>query len=91
MFKKLSRIAISNLLSTINSYKYDGTVLLNVSYDVWRGKTPSVGTVLDLVEAQPMSARTFNFGVYAGCLKELNCGEIKYGGDSDACDHQFTH
>jgi AraC family transcriptional activator of pobA len=36
-------------------------------------------TVLDLSKAQPMPARTFNFGVYAVYLKELNCGELKYG------------
>ena len=36
-------------------------------------------TVLDLSKTQPMPARTFNFGVYAVYLKELNCGEIKYG------------
>jgi AraC family transcriptional activator of pobA len=36
-------------------------------------------TVLDLSKAQPMAARTFNFGLYAIYLKELNCGELKYG------------
>ncbi len=36
-------------------------------------------TVLDLSKAKPMPAKTFNFGVYAVYLKELNCGEIKYG------------
>jgi len=36
-------------------------------------------TVLDLSQAQPMPARTFNFGVYAVYLKELHCGELKYG------------
>ena len=36
-------------------------------------------TVLDLSKAMPMPARTFNFGLYAVYLKELNCGEIKYG------------
>ncbi len=29
-------------------------------------------TVLDLSKAQPMPAKTFNFGVYAVYLKELN-------------------
>jgi AraC family transcriptional activator of pobA len=36
-------------------------------------------TVLDLSKAKPMPAKTFNFGLYAVYLKELNCGEIKYG------------
>jgi AraC family transcriptional regulator, transcriptional activator of pobA len=36
-------------------------------------------TVLDLSKANPMPAQTFNFGLYAVYLKELNCGEIKYG------------
>jgi hypothetical protein len=36
-------------------------------------------TVLDLSKARPMPARIFYFGLYAVYLKELNCGEIKYG------------
>lgn len=36
-------------------------------------------TVIDLSKAKPMPATTFNFGLYAIYLKELNCGEIKYG------------
>ncbi|WP_413511681.1 helix-turn-helix domain-containing protein [Myroides odoratus] len=36
-------------------------------------------TVIDLSKAAPMTAKTFNFGVYAIYLKELNCGELKYG------------
>jgi AraC family transcriptional activator of pobA len=36
-------------------------------------------TVLDLSKAKPMPAKTFNFGLYAIYLKELNCGELKYG------------
>lgn len=36
-------------------------------------------TLLDLSKAEPMPARTFNFGLYAVYLKELNCGELKYG------------
>lgn len=36
-------------------------------------------TVLDLSKAKPMDARTFNFGLYAVYLKELECGELKYG------------
>lgn len=36
-------------------------------------------TVVDLSKAKPMPAKTFNFGLYAVYLKELNCGELKYG------------
>jgi AraC-like DNA-binding protein len=36
-------------------------------------------TVIDLSKAQPMPAQTFNFGVYAIYLKELKCGELRYG------------
>jgi AraC family transcriptional activator of pobA len=36
-------------------------------------------TVIDLSKAKPMAAKTFNFGMYAVFLKELNCGELKYG------------
>jgi len=36
-------------------------------------------TVLDLSKAKPMPAQTFNFGLYTVYLKELNCGELKYG------------
>ncbi len=36
-------------------------------------------TVLDLSKAEPMPAKTFNFGIYAVYLKELKCGELKYG------------
>jgi AraC-like DNA-binding protein len=36
-------------------------------------------TILDLSKAQPMPAQTFNFGLYAIYLKELECGELKYG------------
>jgi AraC family transcriptional activator of pobA len=36
-------------------------------------------TMLDLSQAKPMPAQTFNFGLYAVYLKELNCGELKYG------------
>ena len=36
-------------------------------------------TLLDLSKAGPMPAQTFNFGLYAVYLKELNCGELKYG------------
>ncbi|WP_295718487.1 hypothetical protein [Mucilaginibacter sp.] len=36
-------------------------------------------TVVDLSKAQPMPAQTFNFGLYAMYMKELNCGELRYG------------
>jgi len=36
-------------------------------------------TVLDLSKAEPMPAARFNFGLYAVYLKELVCGELKYG------------
>ena len=36
-------------------------------------------TVIDLSKAKPMPAKTFNFGLFAVYLKELNCGELKYG------------
>lgn len=36
-------------------------------------------TVLDLSKAKPMPATWFNFGLYAIYLKELKCGELKYG------------
>lgn len=36
-------------------------------------------TMLDLSKAKPMPAQTFNFGLYAIYLKELECGELKYG------------
>src|ERR1700712_669610 len=36
-------------------------------------------TVIDLSKAKPMPAKTFNFGLYAVYLKELHCGELKYG------------
>jgi AraC family transcriptional regulator, transcriptional activator of pobA len=36
-------------------------------------------SMLDLSKALPMPAQTFNFGLYAIYLKELECGELKYG------------
>jgi AraC-like DNA-binding protein len=36
-------------------------------------------TVLDLSTVKPMPAKIFNFGLYAVYLKELKCGELKYG------------
>ncbi|SFE85283.1 transcriptional regulator, AraC family [Spirosoma endophyticum] len=35
--------------------------------------------VIDLSKAQPMSAGSFNFGLYAVGLKELNHGQLRYG------------
>jgi len=51
------------------------------SYNKWRGAPtlhPLV-TVIDMSTTQPFPAKTFNFGLYAIYLKELNCGELKYG------------
>lgn len=36
-------------------------------------------TVIDLSKAKPMPAQTFNFGLYAVGLKELNHGQLRYG------------
>lgn len=36
-------------------------------------------SVMDLSKAKAMAAQTFNFGLYAIYLKELQCGELKYG------------
>jgi AraC family transcriptional regulator, transcriptional activator of pobA len=36
-------------------------------------------TVIDLSKANTLPAKTFNFGLYAIYLKELKCGELKYG------------
>lgn len=36
-------------------------------------------TVIDLSKAAAMPAQTFNFGLYAIYLKELKCGELRYG------------
>lgn len=36
-------------------------------------------TVIDVSEAKPMSAGHYMFGLYTIFLKELNCGELKYG------------
>lgn len=36
-------------------------------------------TILDLSKANPMPAKTFNFGVYAIFLKEVKCGDLRYG------------
>lgn len=50
-------------------------------YNALRGSStlhPLV-TVLDLSKAKPMPVQTFNFGLYAIYLKEVKCGELKYG------------
>jgi hypothetical protein len=36
-------------------------------------------TVIDLSQAQPMPAKSFQFGLYAVGLKELNQGQLRYG------------
>src|SRR6476659_9870444 len=36
-------------------------------------------SVLDLSRAKPMPAKTFNYGLYAVYLKELKCGDLRYG------------
>jgi len=36
-------------------------------------------TVIDLSKAKLMPVQTFNFGLYAIFLKEVKCGELKYG------------
>ncbi len=36
-------------------------------------------TIIDLSKTKAIPAQTFNFGLYAIYLKEINCGELKYG------------
>ena len=36
-------------------------------------------TIINLSKAKPIAAQTFNFGLYAIYLKEVNCGDLKYG------------
>jgi AraC family transcriptional regulator, transcriptional activator of pobA len=36
-------------------------------------------SVIEVTNTKPIPAKTLNFGVYAIFLKELNCGELKYG------------
>ena len=36
-------------------------------------------SVIDLSKSEPMPPHTFQFGFYAVYLKELNCGELRYG------------
>ena len=50
-------------------------------YNAMRGvitKHPLV-TVIDHSKAQPVPARSFNFGLYAVGLKELNAAQLRYG------------
>lgn len=50
-------------------------------YLTLRGQKPQhpLIAVVDLSKAKPMPAQTFQFGVYTVFLKELKCGELKYG------------
>jgi AraC family transcriptional activator of pobA len=50
-------------------------------YNTMRGVTTKhpLVSVIDLSKARPMPARSFNFGLYAVGLKELNCGQLRYG------------
>ena len=50
-------------------------------YNTMRGVTTKhpLVTVIDLSKAQPMPARSFNFGLYAVGMKELNNGQLRYG------------
>lgn len=50
-------------------------------YNTMRGvitKHPLV-TVIDLSVAQRLPAMSYNFGLYAVSLKQLNCGQLRYG------------
>jgi AraC family transcriptional regulator, transcriptional activator of pobA len=50
-------------------------------YNIMRGVPTDhpLISILDLSKAKPMPAKTFHFGLYAIYLKELKCGELKYG------------
>ena len=50
-------------------------------YNSMRGVTTKhpLVTVIDLSKALPMPARSFNFGLYAVGLKELNNSQLRYG------------
>lgn len=50
-------------------------------YNTMRGLTTKhpLVSVIDLSKAQPMHSRSFNFGLYAVGLKELNTGQLRYG------------
>lgn len=51
------------------------------TYNTMRGveTTHPLVNVLDLSKTKPITVQTFNYGVYAIFLKELKCGELKYG------------
>ena len=36
-------------------------------------------SVIDLSKVQPIPAQSFNFGIYSIYLKEVKCGELRYG------------
>ncbi|WP_343675314.1 AraC family transcriptional regulator [Chitinophaga sp.] len=50
-------------------------------YNTMRGVTTKhpLVAVIDVSKAQPMPARSFNFGLYAVGLKELNNAQLRYG------------
>jgi AraC family transcriptional activator of pobA len=50
-------------------------------YNTMRGVTTKhpLVSVIDLSKAQPVPAKSFNFGLYAVGLKEMNCGQLRYG------------
>jgi AraC-like DNA-binding protein len=50
-------------------------------YNIMRGVPTDhpLISMLDLSKAKPMPAKTFHFGLYAIYLKDLKCGELKYG------------
>jgi AraC family transcriptional activator of pobA len=57
--------------------KIDSVAQYNVIRDITT-KHPLVA-VIDLSKAQPMPAKTFNFGLYAIGLKEMDYGQLRYG------------
>ncbi len=80
--------AVIRVLEHINLHQQNNCVMDEIvklesvaAYNKMRGVEtmhPLV-TVIDLSKAKPMPAQTFNFGLYAIYLKELKCGELKYG------------
>lgn len=60
-----------------------GIISINsiAQYNALRGAstTHPLVSVLDYSTVKPMPAGTYNFGLYAIILKEINCGELKYG------------
>jgi AraC family transcriptional activator of pobA len=59
--------------------------IVNISsiaqYNTMRGVTTKhpLVAVIDVSKAQPIPAKSFNFGLYAVGLKELNNGQLRYG------------